>query len=179
MTARSWALDGGGEGVKQISFRECLGPKRGKKKNPIPEDMKILACCKAGNVPRKQTAVSCEFSSESSNEVHRETRVACGLVSPVFTVQGVCCPHLLSPHGLQEWGKVQHSSPHVPPGKLICADRGLCRGGAGPPSVLPHNTLDLTFSCSTLNSVCFFAWVGDFIDFPFGDGILLCRLKLA
>lgn len=120
------------------------------KKNPIPEDMKILACCKAGNVPRKQTTVSCEFSSERSNEVHRETRVACGLVSPMFTVQGVCCPHLLSPHGLQEWGKVQHSSPHFPLGKLICADRGLCRGGAGPPLVLPHYTLDLTFSYSAL-----------------------------
>lgn len=127
--------------MKQISFRECLGPKRKKKKIPVPEDTKILACCKAGNVPRKQTAVSCEFSSESSTEVHRETTVACGLVSPVFTVQGVCCPHLLSPHGLQEWGKVQHSSPHFPLGKLICADRGLCRGGAGPPLVLPWSSL--------------------------------------
>lgn len=117
-----------------------------KKKNPIPEGMKILVCCKAGNVPRKQTAVSCELSSENPTEVHRETTVACSLVSPVFTVQGVCRPHLSSPHGLQEWGKVQRSSLQFPLGKLICADRGLCRGGAGPPLVLPHYTLDLTFS---------------------------------
>lgn len=135
--------------MKQISFHECLGPKR-EKKNPIPEDMRILVCCKAGNMPRKQTAVSCEFTSETPTEVHGETTVACGLVCPVFTVQGVCRPHLLLPHGFQQWGKVQHSSPHVPLGKLICTDGGLCRGGAGPPLGLPHYTLDTTFSYSTL-----------------------------
>lgn len=128
---------GWGWGGRETNFLSWMFRTKTEKKIPVPEDMKILACCKAGNVPRKQTAVSCEFSSESSTEVHRETTVACSLVSPVFTVQGVCCPYLLSPHGLQEWGKVQHSSPHFPLGKLICADRGLCRGGADPPLVLP------------------------------------------
>lgn len=133
--------------MKQISFRECLGPKRKKKKSNSRrhEDSRLL---QAGNVPF--SAVSCELSSENPTEVHRESTVACSLVSPVFTEQGVCRPHLLSPHGLQEWGKVHRSSPQFPLGKLICADRGLCRGRTGPPLVLPHYTLDLTFSYSTL-----------------------------
>lgn len=171
---------GWGWGGHETNFLSWMFRTETGKKNPIPEDMKIPACCKAGNVPRKQTAVSCEFSSESSNEVHRETRVACGRPG-VSSVYSTGC--LLSPPLISSWSpRVGESSAFFPPFSSGQTDlrwqRPLQRWGwssLSPPSLYTRSNIFLFNSYS----VWVFAWVGDFIDFPFGDGILLCRLKLA